>query len=79
MLCPHCARPLPTSLLDAALYLRGDPGLEGRSSEFAENLTALLLRGLEVTPGHRERLLDLYRERHAENANRRRAVGRDDV
>jgi len=36
---------MPTSLLDAALYLAGDPGLRGRPREFAENLRDLLLSG----------------------------------
>jgi hypothetical protein len=66
--CPHCARPMPTTLLDAAFYLAGDPGLHGRPYEFARDLRGILLRGLELGTAHRARLIELYAERHALNA-----------
>lgn len=62
-----CAWPMPTSLLNAACYLAGDPGLRGRPREFAENLRDLLLRGLDIGEAHRTQLLELYVERHAIN------------
>lgn len=58
---------MPTSLLYPAFFLAGDPGLQGRDREFVENLRDLLLRGLELSPGHREQLLGMYQSRHALN------------
>lgn len=67
-LCPHCARPLPVSLLDPALYLAGDPGLDAPSRQFVGNVLMLVVRGLDLGPAHRDRLLALYGERHGANS-----------
>lgn len=72
-MCPHCGRPLPTSLLDPAFYLSGDPGLDDHDARFVRDIRSLLLRGLNLGRAHRERLVELYRERHALNERRYRA------
>jgi hypothetical protein len=56
MPCAFCGRSLPTSLLDAALYLRGDPGLCG--PRICREHYPLLLLGLDLSAGHGEQLLD---------------------
>jgi hypothetical protein len=62
--CPHCARPLPTSLLEVAIFLCGDPELRGDRLAFVCNIRKLLLLGLNLGPAHHARLLDLYINRH---------------
>jgi hypothetical protein len=75
-LCPHCARPVPASLLDAAFYLCGDPELRGHQKQFVRNMRELLLHGLTLAPAHHTRLLELYLNRHkvfADHCRYRRA------
>lgn len=55
---------MPASLLDAAFFLCGDPELRGDQLRFVRNMRQLLLRGLDLGPGHHTRLLDLYLNRH---------------
>lgn len=62
--CPHCSRPMPASLLDAAFFLCGDPELRGELQQFVRNMRELLLRGLDLVPAHHTRLLNLYLDRH---------------
>lgn len=63
-LCSNCARPLPVPVL----YLAGDPSIDSPTRAFVENMRMLLLRGLDLGPAHRDRLLALYSERHSANS-----------
>jgi hypothetical protein len=58
--CPCCTHP---TLLDAVLFLAGDPALDEPSREFVWNMRALVLRGLDLPAPFQLRLAELHATR----------------